>query len=179
MNVGTSPQHASKNGETPVPLSKQEDPIAKDLPDLIPELRIKVKTRRGNSYVHAGFSIRGEALDRIFELLRSQGSIRELFLSPSPHVKNRELLHMICRLGSKLLRAGAPIEEVLGQLVKSNDQFGDIGSDAYALIKGLTAVVSRVQGAVSMSLPCPECGASPLRMQEGCLVCTNCSWSKC
>lgn len=115
----------------------------------------------------------------IFDILRSQGSIRELFLSPSPHVKNRELLDMVCRLGSKLLRSGAPIEEVLEQLVKSNDQFGEMTSDAYALIKGLTTVVSRVQEAAEMRLPCPECGASSLRIQEGCLLCAACSWSKC
>ena len=140
---------------------------------------MKVKTKRGNSYVHVGFLIGDASMGKIFEILRSQGSIRELFLSPSPHVKNRELLDMVCRLGSKLLRAGSPIEEVLEQLVKSNDQFGDISSDAYALVKGLTTVVSRVQGATTMQLPCPECGVSPLRMQEGCLLCGSCSWSKC
>jgi ribonucleoside-diphosphate reductase alpha chain len=179
MNVGSSPQHASNNGEISLPVSKREDPVATELPDLIPELRMKVKTKRGNSYVHVGFLIGDASMGKIFETLRSQGSIRELFLSPSPHVKNRELLDMVCRLGSKLLRAGSPIEEVLEQLVKSNDQFGDISSDAYALVKGLTTVVSRVQGATTMQLPCPECGVSPLRMQEGCLLCSNCSWTKC
>ncbi|TAK08385.1 MAG: vitamin B12-dependent ribonucleotide reductase [Candidatus Manganitrophaceae bacterium] len=179
MNVGSSPQHASNNGEVALSASKREDPVTTELPDLIPELRMKVKTKRGNSYVHVGFLIGDASMGKIFETLRSDGSIRELFLSPSPHVKNRELLDMVCRLGSKLLRAGSPIEEVLEQLVKSNDQFGDISSDAYALVKGLTTVVSRVQGATTMQLPCPECGVSPLRMQEGCLLCSNCSWTKC
>jgi ribonucleoside-diphosphate reductase alpha chain len=179
MNVGSSPQYASNNGETSLPVSKKEDPVTTELPDLIPELRMKVKTKRGNSYVHVGFLIGDASMGKIFETLRSDGSIRELFLSPSPHVKNRELLDMVCRLGSKLLRARSPIEEVLEQLVKSNDQFGDISSDAYALVKGLTTVVSRVQGATAMQLPCPECGVSPLRMQEGCLLCGNCSWTKC
>lgn len=179
MNVGVIPQNTSGNREVPATESGKEDLITPELPDLIPELRIKVKTKRGNSYVHVGFLIKEESMDQIFETLRSQGSIRELFLSPSPHVKNRELLDMVCRLGSKLLRAGSPIEEVLEQLVKSNDQFGDISSDAYALVKGLTTVVSRVQGATTMQLPCPECGVSPLRMQEGCLLCGSCSWTKC
>ncbi|NKE70190.1 vitamin B12-dependent ribonucleotide reductase [Candidatus Manganitrophus noduliformans] len=179
MNVGVIPQNTSDNGGMPATESKKEDLMTSELPDLIPELRIKVKTKRGNSYVHVGFLIKEESMGDIFETLRSDGSIRELFLSPSPHVKNRELLDMVCRLGSKLLRAGSPIEEVLEQLVKSNDQFGDISSDAYALVKGLTTVVSRVQGATTMQLPCPECGVSPLRMQEGCLLCGSCSWTKC
>ncbi|MFY9269479.1 MAG: vitamin B12-dependent ribonucleotide reductase [Candidatus Manganitrophaceae bacterium] len=179
MNVGVIPQNTSDNGEMPAQKSKREDPVTTELPDLIPELRIKVKTKRGNSYVHVGFLIGDASMGKIFETLRSDGSIRELFLSPSPHVRNRELLDMVCRLGSKLLRAGSPIEEVLEQLVKSNDQFGDISSDAYALVKGLTTVVSRVQGATTMQLSCPECGVSPLRMQEGCLLCSNCSWTKC
>ncbi|MFQ5781323.1 MAG: adenosylcobalamin-dependent ribonucleoside-diphosphate reductase, partial [Nitrospiria bacterium] len=149
------------------------------LPDLIPELRIKVKTKRGNSYVHLGFLAREEGVSEILKILRNQGSIRELFLSPSPHVKNRELLDMVCRLGSKLLRTGAPIEEVLEQLVKSNDQFGEMTSDAYALVKGLTTVVSQVKQETVIKLPCPECGGKPLRMQEGCLSCAVCGWTRC
>ncbi|MFQ5580831.1 MAG: hypothetical protein ACE5FZ_09475, partial [Nitrospiria bacterium] len=68
---------------------------------------------------------------------------------------------------------------VLEQLIKSNDQFGDMTSDAYALVKGLTTVSSQVTGQTSMKLPCPECGNTPLRMQEGCFSCTRCAWSRC
>ncbi|NKE71310.1 vitamin B12-dependent ribonucleotide reductase [Candidatus Manganitrophus noduliformans] len=177
MNIGRDPKSPAGEDEKRKP--DKEPLLSLELPDLIPELRIKVKTRRGNSYVHIGFLMKDEEMEGILKILKSKGSIRELFLSPSPHVKNRELLDMVCRLGSKLLRSGAPIEEVLEQLVKSNDQFGEMTSDAYALIKGLTTVVSRVQEAAQMRLPCPECGASPLRIQEGCLLCAACSWSKC
>ncbi len=168
LNAGTTQKHETE---------KNYD--IQTLPDLIPELRIKVKTKRGNSYVHVGFLTKKEGLFQILKTLREQGQIRELFLSPSPHVKNRELLDMVCRLGSKLLRSGAPIEEVLEQLIKSNDQFGDMTSDAYALVKGLTTVSSQITEGTSMKLPCPECGSTPLRMQEGCFACTRCAWSRC
>ena len=178
MKVGASGEKVIRT-ETLSAEPRKDFSSAPELPELISELRIKVKTKRGNSYVHVGFLLNGENMEELLGDLRSRGRIVELFLSPSPHVKNRELLDAICRLGSKLLREGLPIEEVLEQLIKSNDQFGDLSSDMYALLKGLTSVVSRVKGTTSMQLPCPECGASPLRMQEGCLLCSNCSWSKC
>ncbi len=168
LNAGTNKEPESEKSNE-----------AQTLPDLIPELRIKVKTKRGNSYVHVGFLTQEEGLSQILATLREQGRVRELFLSPSPHVKNRELLDMVCRLGSKLLRTGAPIEEVLEQLIKSNDQFGEMTSDAFALVKGLTTVSSQITGGTSMKLPCPECGSTPLRMQEGCFSCTRCAWSRC
>lgn len=166
LNIGTEETQRANSG-------------AKTSLELTPELRVKVKTRHGNSYVHIGFLVDDDGMNQIITILKEQAAIRELFLSPSPHVKNRELLDMVCRLGSKLLRSGAPIEEVMEQLIKSNDQFGDMLSDAYALVKGLTTVVSHVKDGGKMELPCPECGISPVRMQEGCLSCTNCAWSKC
>jgi len=147
--------------------------------ELTPELRVKVKTRQGSSYVHVAFGMGEAGMTQFLEILKREGRFHQLFLSPSPHIKNRESLDLICRLISDSLISGKSIEANMEQMLKSNAQFGDMSTDVYALIKSLTAVMSLLKGNTAMDLPCPECSFSPVRMQEGCLSCTRCSWSRC
>ncbi len=167
LNVGTDLKGQSKR---PGPESSLE---------LTPELRVKVKTRHGSSYVHVAFGIGEKGMAEFLKILKREGRFYQLFLSPSPHIKNRESLDLICRLISDDLVEGKPIEKNMEQMLKSNAQFGDMSTDVYALIKSLAAVMSLLKNNTTMDIPCPECGFTPVRMQEGCLSCTRCSWSRC
>jgi hypothetical protein len=145
------------------------------------ELRQKVRTKEGNSFMHISVELPPAIQDQIIALIRLHGREREIFFSPSPHLKDRVLLDFGCRLASHMLRSGFRIEEVLEQLTKSYDQFGSMATTGYSLMKGMAQIATTLRNSAQVGIACPECSHRPLVVEAGCLRCANpnCGWSRC
>lgn len=81
---------------------------------------------------------------------------------------NKEAL---TRMVSTSLRHGVPIQFLVDQLSKTND---DITSYSKAMGRVLKKYVSEVTG-----MKCQSCGSTNVTIQEGCFVCRDCGSSKC
>jgi ribonucleoside-diphosphate reductase alpha chain len=187
LNIGTSPKlepqpipAESATSQIPLPLEPHRD-LSKSLPDLMLELRQKVRTKEGNSFMHISVELPPAIQDQIIALIRLHGREREIFFSPSPHLKDRVLLDFGCRLASHMLRSGFRIEEVLEQLTKSYDQFGSMATTGYSLMKGMAQIATTLRNSAQVGIACPECSHRPLVVEAGCLRCANpnCGWSRC
>lgn len=185
LNVGTSPKTESTTDSTPVataqPVIDTPTEQSKNLPDLMLELRQKVKTKEGSSFMHLSIELPPAIQEQIIGLIRQHGREREIFFSPAPHLKERVLLDYSCRLASHMLRSGFRIEQVLEQLTKSYDQFGMMGTTGYSLMKGMAQVATTMRNSAEVGIACPECSHRPLVVESGCLRCANpsCGWSRC
>lgn len=186
LNIGTSPKLEPKGAavESPVQTDLPMDVVAeqsKKLPDLMLELRQKVRTKEGSSFMHVSVELPMKVQNQIFDLIRMHGREREIFFSPAPHLKDRVLLDYSCRLASHMLRSGFRIEQVLEQLTKSYDQFGTMASTGYSLMKGMAQMATILRNSANVGIACPECSHRPLVVESGCLRCANpsCGWSRC
>lgn len=79
----------------------------------------------------------------------------------------------LTRLISTGLRFGTPIEILVDQLEKVA---GDMTSFAKAISRSLKGYI---QDGVKSDLNCPQCEQKSLVRQEGCVKCTNCTYSGC
>lgn len=79
------------------------------------------------------------------------------------------------RFVSLSLRHGTPIQYVVDQLLK------DKNADLYSFHKVVARILKKYipDGSKSSHKGCPQCGASELKYQEGCLSCVMCGWTKC
>lgn len=192
MNVGVSTK-ASANGTPangtpqssipcavpePVPVEQPATP-AKDLPDLMIELRLKVKIEKTHSFMHLSIELPQTIRDRIIEDIRKYGREREIFFSPSPELKNRELMDLNSRLASHMLRGNFRLEDVLTQVTRSYDQYGNMMSPLYPMMKGMALLTSTIRNSPAVKIACPDCNHSPMIVESGCFRCGNCGWSKC
>lgn len=81
---------------------------------------------------------------------------------------NKEAL---TRMVSMSLRHGVPVQFLVDQLSKTND---DITSYSKAMGRVLKKYVSDASG-----VKCQSCGSTNVSIQEGCFVCRDCGGSKC
>jgi len=79
----------------------------------------------------------------------------------------------ICRLVSLSLRHAVPFQYIVEQLEKSSGDMQAMSRAIARCIKKYIADGSKVSGA------CENCGEKKLVRIEGCVVCSNCSASKC
>jgi len=142
---------------------KTERQAAGILPDVIDEKRVKVDTKEGRYYIHVSH------LD---------GEPREVFVTVPPQGASRPWVECIARLISQALRQGVPYGEVVEQLYKSYLQYGDITSPLLAVNKGLQKALENLGKEIKAWLPCPDC-ASTMVMEEGCMKCYACGFSRC
>lgn len=80
----------------------------------------------------------------------------------------------ITRLVSSTLRHGTDINFLVHQLEKVK---GDLQSFSKALGRALKKHIN--DGSKVTGESCPNCNHEPLVRQEGCVLCQNCSWTKC
>jgi ribonucleoside-diphosphate reductase alpha chain len=138
-------------------------------------VRAKIKGKSGKSYVHLYFD--------------ADGRPAEIFVTPAADHRERESAILFGRLGSMALQYGAPIEEVIGQFIKSHEEAGTLGSDPYAIAKAIGTILSSQDGEIAekglaIEVACPTCGGK-VAFMEGCLKCMggekggSCGWSQC
>lgn len=133
-----------------------------ELPDIVEERRVRVRTTEGNAYIHVGF------LD---------GKPAELFAHPALG-KYQGFVALACRLASTILRLGGTMEQVLEQFYKAHREYGDVSTPILALMKGIQQVMEHAGQPVILTDRCPDCGQM-MRMQEGCMSCGTCGFSRC
>lgn len=130
--------------------------------DIVEEKRVRVRTHDGNAYIHIGFL---------------NGRPAEIFAHPALG-KYQGFIALACRLASTILRLGGTMEQVLEQFYKAHREYGDVSTPILALMKGIQQVMAHAGHPVTVSDRCPECGSS-MRMQEGCMICAVCGFSRC
>jgi len=80
----------------------------------------------------------------------------------------------ITRLISTALRHGADISFIVHQLEKTE---GDLMTPAKVIARTLKKYIS--DGTPVHGEECPSCKSTDMIRQEGCILCKNCSWSRC
>ena len=136
--------------------------ILEQLPDIVEERRVRVRTQDGNAYIHVGF------LDK---------NPKELFAHPALG-KYQGFVALACRLASTILRLGGTMEQVLEQFYKAHREYGDVSTPILSLMKGIQKVMEYSGQPAVVTDKCPECSKT-MRMQEGCMSCTACGFSRC
>lgn len=160
---GTVASRDLKWGERRVPL------------DMSRGVRAKIKGKSGKSYVHLYFD--------------EENRPAEIFVTPAADHRERESAILFGRLGSMALQFGAPIEEVIGQFIKSHEEAGTLGSDPYSIAKAIGMILSKEGGdgfakGLTLEVACPSCSGK-VAFLEGCLKCMGsekggpCGWSQC
>ena len=82
---------------------------------------------------------------------------------------------ILCRMVSTALRHGAPPKFIVEQLGKATD---DVTSLSSAVARVLKKYINDGEEATGME--CPQCHSNnTLIYHAGCVVCSNCTWSKC
>jgi ribonucleoside-diphosphate reductase alpha chain len=143
--------------------------------DISRGVRVKITGKSGKSYVHLYFDEEKRPL--------------EIFVTPAADHRERESAILFGRLGSLALQFGAPIEEVVGQFIKSHEEAGKLGSDPYAIAKAIGTILTREgltgENGMVIEVACPTCGGQ-VGFLEGCLKCMgsqktgpSCGWSQC
>ncbi len=136
--------------------------VLEELPDIVEERRVRVRTQDGNAYIHVGFR---------------DGVAKEIFAHPALG-KYQGFVALACRLASTILRLGGTMEQVLEQFYKAHREYGDVATPILALMKGIQQVMMHAGQSVVVTDKCPECSKT-MRMQEGCMSCAACGFSRC
>jgi ribonucleoside-diphosphate reductase alpha chain len=87
---------------------------------------------------------------------------------------SNDAANALTRLISTALRHGTDISLIVHQLEKSE---GSIMSFSKVLARTLKKYIK--DGTKVTGEKCPNCGGEKLQRQEGCIICPDCSWSKC
>ena len=138
-------------------------------------VRVKISGKSGKSYVHLYFDEEKRPI--------------EIFVTPAADHRERESAILFGRLGALALQFGAPVEEVVGQFIKSHEEAGKLGSDPYAIAKAIGTILSKEgltgEHGMVIEVACPSCGGQ-VAFLEGCLKCMgskktggSCGWSQC
>jgi hypothetical protein len=64
------------------------------------------------------------------------------------------------------------------QFYKAHREYGDVSTPMLALMKGIQQVMEHAGQPVVVTDKCPECSQT-MRMQEGCMSCAACGFSRC
>jgi ribonucleoside-diphosphate reductase alpha chain len=128
-----------------------------ELPLVMDGKRVCVETNEGKVYVNISFH---------------EGIPREVFISTPVESKHSEVYESFARIFSVALRHGVPLRKLISQLEKANAKYGSVVSVPYALVRAFRLLGENGEAR------CPDCG-SPLALEEGCLKCHSCGFSRC
>ncbi|MEM7827726.1 MAG: adenosylcobalamin-dependent ribonucleoside-diphosphate reductase [Candidatus Aenigmatarchaeota archaeon] len=130
-----------------------------DLPAVMDSKRVRVETFEGKVYVN--ISLWG-------------GNPREVFIHTPVESKHSEIYESFARIFSCALRYGVPARSLLSQLEKANKKYGSVSSIPSAILRAFRMI--GINGKTEDS--CPDCGGI-LVLEEGCVKCLSCGYSKC
>lgn len=165
-----------------------------ELPDEYPSKGFILKSESKKFYLHVSFKdkemtkpfalfvhtnnkesdiLTYSALDILEQLARSEGIPSEHIDKNKTKCSGQNNINKLARTISLLLRHNVNISYI----VSAMDAISEIpiSSFLYRIKKFLMKYIIEID---NNSLPCPECGGK-LRYAEGCISCTDCSYSKC
>jgi ribonucleoside-diphosphate reductase alpha chain len=142
------------------PPEADENKKADDLPPVLDARRICIDTFEGKVYVNISLSSEKEPL--------------EVFISTPVETRYAEIYESFGRIFSVALRNSVPVKKLLSQLEKANRKYGSVSSIPAALIRAF-----RMLGIDGNQIEnCPDCGGV-LVLEEGCIKCLTCGYTKC
>lgn len=121
--------------------------------------RICVDTSEGKVYINVSLSPEKNPL--------------EVFITSPVESKHAEIYESFARIFSVALRNGVPVKKLISQLEKANQKYGSVASIPAAIIRAF-----RMIGINSHEESCPDC-SGVLVLEEGCVKCLTCGYSKC
>ncbi len=121
--------------------------------------RICVDTSEGKVYINVSLS--------------SENNPLEVFITSPVESTHSEIYESFARIFSVALRNGVPVKKLISQLEKANQKYGSVSSIPAAIIRAF-----RMIGINSHQESCPDCGGV-LVLEEGCIKCLTCGYSKC
>jgi len=130
-----------------------------DLPTVRDQKLIELQTIDGKVFVH---------------ITLVNGKPVEVFTTTQVGRKNREIYDAFARVFSIALRQGVPVEELLNQLEKANANHGHVSSIPAAIIRAFKMI--GINGHTVDT--CPDC-SGVLVLEEGCVKCLACGYTKC
>lgn len=129
-----------------------------DLPAVLNAKRVCVDTPEGKVYINISFN---------------DNKPLEVFIHTPVESKNSEIYESFARIFSLALRYNVPLDKLLRQLERANTKFGSISSIPAAILRAFRMINQSCN-----SETCPECGGI-LVLEEGCIKCQTCGFSKC
>jgi len=131
-----------------------------DLPPVMDAKRVCIDTSEGKVYVNVSLSAANDPV--------------EVFITTPVESRFAEVYESFGRIFSVALRNGTPVKKLLSQLEKANGKYGSVSSIPAAIIRAFRML--GINGGPGES--CPDCG-SILILQEGCIKCITCGYTKC
>jgi ribonucleoside-diphosphate reductase alpha chain len=142
--------------------SKAEAKIPEIEPVKLPQVReqklVEIPTPEGAIFVH---------------ITLADGRPMEVFITTPVESKHDESYAVSARLLSTGLRCGIPVKRLLKQLEEANRKYGSVVSPNGAIIRAF-----RMLNLNGGDESCPDCGGA-LVLQEGCMKCISCGFSRC
>ncbi len=129
-----------------------------DLPKVRDQKLVEIPTPEGAIFVH---------------ITLVEGRPMEVFITTPTESRHDESYAVSARLLSTGLRCGIPVRRLLKQLEEANKKYGSVVSPNGAIIRAF-----RMLGLSCDQETCPDCGGA-LVLQEGCLKCISCGYSRC
>jgi len=137
--------------------------VKESLPEVIDEKRVVVQTKEGKYYIH---------------MSHINGIPKEVFVTVPPIGRSRAWVECISRLVSVAMRAGVSCEDLIDQLYKSYQQYGDVTSPLLHINKGLSKALESLNQKPNFEITCTDCGRIMV-LEEGCMKCYTCGASVC
>jgi ribonucleoside-diphosphate reductase alpha chain len=166
LNVGTASANsaeASQAGPSAHSASLSAPQNGRGYPMVLPSVleakRVRVDTPDGGIYVHIGYV---------------DGKPVEVFTTTPEEAKHEEVYEAFARIFSIALQWGVPLEKLLKQLDGANRKYGSVSTIPAAILRAFRTLEPTKQ----TDAACPKC-TGVLVLQEGCLKCLSCGWSKC
>ncbi len=152
-----SAQVIEAKGKTP---AAPAGPAGDVLPDVLDAKRVSVDTPEGKVYITVS-TLGGKPV--------------EVFIASPVETKAAEIYESFARVISTALRGGVPVGNLLGQLEKANRKYGHVASIPAAVVRAFRKIGMNGKGSLEM---CPDC-QGVLVLEEGCIKCHTCGFTKC
>jgi len=129
-----------------------------ELPEVRPQTMIEVPTHEGTAFV---------------SITLIENTPLEVFVTSPVESKNAEVYDALARIFSIALRSGVPARKLIKQLEQANQKYGSVVSPLAAIARAFKKL-----GINGGEKRCPNCDAIMV-LEEGCMKCLSCGYSKC
>ena len=129
-----------------------------ELPEVRPQTMIEVPTHEGTAFI---------------SITLIENTPLEVFVTSPVESKNAEVYDALARIFSIALRSGVPARTLIKQLEQANQKYGSVVSPLAAIARAFKKL-----GINGGEKRCSNCDAIMV-LEEGCIKCLSCGYSKC